>query len=115
MRAALSVALIVSMLAPAPAAALTGEEWQRLAAPARAAYVTGVIDAWVGFVLLQESFGGADRGITVFGSIVSCLRDRLIGPEQVTTAVEQHVQGQPGQQASDMPDLVFVAIARLCH
>jgi hypothetical protein len=110
--AALTAALVV---AAAPAAALTGVEWQRLPPPARAAYVTGVVDAWVGLVTVQESLGNRDAGITVFAGVVSCLRERLIGPDRIVAAVERYVADEPGLRTKDMPDIVFVALTPLCR
>lgn len=114
---ALTAALTVALAAGAadPAAALTGAEWHRLAPPARAAYVSGVVDAWVGLVTVQESLGNRDAGITVFAGVVSCLRDRLIGPDRIVAAVERYVHDEPGLRTKDMPDIVFVALAPLCR
>ena len=111
--AALAVALV--LLGAAPAGALTGSEWQRLPAPARAAYVNGVVDAWIGLVTVQESLGNRDAGITVFAGVVGCLRERLIGPERIVEAVERYVTDEPGLRSKDMPDIVFVAVGPLCR
>ena len=111
--ATLTVALVAATAMPA--AALTGAEWQRLPSPARAAYVSGVVDAWVGLVQVQESLGNRDGGITVFAGVVACLRDRLIGPDRILTAVERYVTDEPGLRTKDMPDIVFVALAPLCR
>jgi len=114
---ALAGALPLAVLAAlaSPAAALTGAEWQRLPPPARAAYVSGVVDAWVGLVLVQESLGNRDGGITVFAEVVACLRDRLIGPDRIMGAVERYVADAPGLRTKDMPDIVFVAVGPLCR
>ena len=111
--AGLTAALVT--LAADPAAALTGAEWQKLPPPARAAYVSGVVDAWVGLVTVQESLGNRDGGITVFADVVTCLRERLIGPEKILTAVERYVDDAPGLRSKDMPDIIFVAIGPLCR
>ena len=103
------------MLAGPPAEAMTGVEWQRLTPAARAAYVDGVIDAWMGLTLVQESLGNRDAGITVFADVVTCLRDRLIGREKIVAAAEKYVEDQPGLRNKDMPDIVFVAIGPLCR
>jgi hypothetical protein len=111
--AALTAALVT--LVATPAAALTGAEWQKLAPPARAAYVSGVVDAWVGLVTVQESLGNRDGGITVFADVVTCLRERLIGPDKIVAAVERYVADEPGLRSKDMPDIVFVAVGPLCR
>jgi hypothetical protein len=111
--AALTVALVTA--AAGPAAALTGAEWQRLPPPARAAYVGGVVDAWMGLVAVQESLGNRDAGITVFAGVVGCLRERLIGPDRIVAAVERYVADEPGLRTKDMPDIVFVALGPLCR
>lgn len=114
---ALAAALTVGVVAgvASPAVALTGAEWQRLPAPARAAYVSGVVDAWMGLVAVQESLGSRDGGITVFAEVVACLRDRLIGPDRILGAVERYVSDQPGLRTKDMPDIVFVVVGPLCR
>lgn len=115
MRALATALTLAFVTVAAPAAALTGAEWQRLPPPARAAYVGGVVDAWIGLVAVQESLGNPDGGITVFAAVVSCLRDRLIGPDRILAAVERYVSDQPGLRTKDMPDIVFVAIGPLCR
>jgi hypothetical protein len=112
---AVAAALAVTLVTTTAAPALTGDEWQRLPPPARAAYVSGVVDAWVGLVLVQESLGNRDGGITVFADVVTCLRDRLIGPDKIVGAVERYVAGEPGLRTKDMPDIVFVAVGPLCR
>jgi hypothetical protein len=111
--AALTAAAVLA--AAAPAGALTGSEWQRLSPAARAAYVSGVVDAWMGLVAVQESLGNRDAGITVFAGVVACLRERLLGPERIVEAVERYVADEPGLRGKDMPDIVFVAIGPLCR
>jgi hypothetical protein len=111
---ALSAALVVAALPPS-VFALTGAEWQKLPPPARAAYVTGVVDAWVGLVTVQESLGNRDGGITVFADVVTCLRDRLIGSDRILSAVERYVADEPGLRTKDMPDIVYVAVGPLCR
>jgi hypothetical protein len=115
-RRSLVVLLPVALLSVvAPADAMTGVEWQRLTPAARAAYVDGVVDAWVGLALVQESLGSKDAGITVFTGVVTCLRDRLIGRDKIVAAVEKHVQDQPGLRSTEMPEIVFVAIGPFCR
>jgi len=106
---------VVSLSLVTPAEAMTGTEWQKLTPAARAAYVDGVLDAWVGLVIVQESLGNKDAGITVFAEVVGCLRDRLIGHDKIVAAVEKYVEDQPGLRSKDMPDIVFVAIGPLCR
>ena len=106
---------IAALSLGSPAEALTGTEWQKLTPAARAAYVDGVIDAWVGLVMVQESLGNKDAGITVFAEVVTCLRDRLVGRDKLVAAVEKYVEDQPGLRSKDMPDIVFVAVGPFCR
>ena len=115
LRVAVSVSLLALLSTVAPAEAMTGAEWQKLTPAARAAYVDGVIDAWVGLVLVQESLGNKDAGITVFAEVVTCLRDRLVGHDKIVAAVEKYVEDQPGLRSKDMPDIVFVAVGPFCR
>ena len=71
--AALGLGVAIASLAVPPARAgeiLSGEDWRRLPPAARAAYVGGIIDAWSGLALTQESLGTKDPAITVFGDLV---------------------------------------------
>jgi len=103
---------VVVLLGPSAAPALTGTEWRRLAPAARAAYVTGVVDAWQGLVAVQESVGSKDA--TVFAELVSCLRDRLVSEAQIGAVVAKYVADNPGQSGKDMTDLVFAALTQDC-
>ena len=105
---------VVVLLGPSAAPALTGVEWRRLAPAARAAYVTGVVDAWQGLAAVQESVGSKDAGITVFAELVSCLRDRLVSEAQIGAVVAKYVADNPGQSGKDMTDLVFAALTQDC-
>jgi hypothetical protein len=111
----MGLALAALLAAASSADAMTGAEWQRLPPAARSAYVDGVIDAWVGLVLVQESLGSKDAGITVFAEVVTCLRDRLVGHDKILAAVEKYVEDQPGLRSKDMPDIVFVALGPFCR
>jgi hypothetical protein len=107
--------LIASLFLVTPAEAMTGTEWRKLLPAARAAYVDGVVDAWVGLVMVQESLGSKDAGVTVFTGVVICLRDRLIGHDKIVAVVEKYVEDQPGLRSRDMPDIVFVALGAFCR
>jgi hypothetical protein len=117
MRARLQTGLAIVVLASvaAPAAAITGEEWQRLALPARTAYVTAIVDAWSSFALVKESLGSPDAGITVFSELATCVRDRGITTAQVLALVEKYTESQPGLRGKDMPDIVFAALGEACR
>jgi hypothetical protein len=106
---------VAALCLGSPAEAMTGTEWQKLTPLARAAYVDGVLDAWVGLVLVQESLGNKDAGVTVFAEVVTCLRDRMVGHDKIVAAVEKYVEDQPGLRSKDMPDIVFVAIGPFCR
>jgi len=82
LRVAVSVSLLALLATVAPAEAMTGSEWQKLTPAARAGYVDGVIDAWVGLVLVQESLGNKDAGITVFAEVDHLPERSLVGHEQ---------------------------------
>ena len=106
---------VASLFLVTPAQAMTGTEWQKLTPGARAAYVDGVVDAWVGLAMVQESMGSKDAGVTVFATVVTCLRDRLIGHDRIVAAVEKYVEDQPGLRSKDMPEIVFIAIGPFCR
>lgn len=110
------VAACAGVLGPAGVAgAITGEEWRRLGSSERAAYVTAIVDAWNGLVVVQEALGSKDSGITVFAEIMTCVRDRLIPPAEVHAIVERYTESHPGLRGKDMPDIVFAALAQHCR
>jgi hypothetical protein len=116
--AALGLGVAIASLAVPPATAgeiLTGEDWRRLPQAARAAYVGGIIDAWSGLALTQESLGTKDPAITVFGDLVGCVRDRSMAASQVLSLVERYAEDNPGLRGKDMPDLVFAALTQRCR
>jgi len=116
--AALGLGVAIASLAVAPATAgeiLSGEDWRRLAPAARAAYVGGIIDAWSGLTLTQESLGTKDPAITVFGDLVGCLRERSMTATQVLSLVERYAEDNSGLRGKDMPDLVFAALTQRCR
>jgi hypothetical protein len=116
--AALVVGVVIACLAvPAVPAGeiLSGEDWRRLPPAARASYVGGIIDAWSGLALTQESLGTKDRAITVFADLVACVRDRSMAASQVLSLVETYAEDNPGLRSKDMPDLVFAALTQRCR
>ncbi|TMB48870.1 MAG: hypothetical protein E6J50_09265 [Chloroflexi bacterium] len=110
--------LAVVWLAATPATTgeiLSGENWRRLPPAARAAYVSGIIDAWSGLALTQESLGTKDQAITVFADVVGCVRDRALAASQVLDLVERYAEDNPGLRNKEMPDLVFAALTQRCR
>ncbi len=113
-----SIRVIVAcagLLFARPAHAIDGAEWRRLPAPARAAYVTGTMDAWSGLVNVQASLGKNEPAITVFSDIVACVRDRLLPYAQIVAIVERYVAENPGRSSTEMPDLIFAALSLECR
>ena len=111
----LAIGAALLLLAAPGTEAFTGAEWRRLAAGERTAYVNGVVDAWHGMMVVQESVGTRDRALTVFADVVTCLRERLIPGQQVAAAVERYVEDNPGLRGKEMSDIVFVAAGQLCR
>ncbi len=115
---ALAVGALVAVVTVAPVAAgdvVSGAEWRRLPAPERAAYVAGIVDAWSGLALAQESLGSRDQAITVYADVVGCVRDRLMPPPQILALVEKYAEDNPGLRNKDMPDIVFAALSQTCR
>jgi hypothetical protein len=98
-----------------PQGTLTGDEWRRMPPPARGAYVAGVVDAWQGLAVVQESLGSKDGAITVFTDLLSCVRDRGLTGDQVLGLVDRYAADHPGLLGKDMPDVVFAALTRACR
>jgi hypothetical protein len=104
----------VSLVVAPRAEALTGAEWLRLAPAARAAYVSGILDAWEGLVGVQESLGSKDRAITVFADVVGCIRERPLSPADVLALVDKYTDDNPGLRTKDMADIVFAVVTQAC-
>ena len=109
------VAACAGLLLASSAHAIDGAEWRRLPAAARAAYVTGTVDAWSGLVDVQASLGRNEPAITVFRDIVACVRDRLLPYAQIVAIVERYVAENPGRSSTEMPDLIFAALGQECR
>ncbi len=109
------IAVLALLGSAAAGDAMSGEEWRRLVPPARAAYVGGILDAWSGLALTQESLGSRDQAITVFSEVVACVRDRGMPQAQVFSLVELYAEHNPGLRTKDMPDLVFAALSQHCR
>lgn len=117
-RFARDLALLVLMalvLRPGTAEAITGEEWRRLPPPSRMSYVIGILDAWTGLLIVQESLGTNDRAVTAFNDVVACVRDRAVPAPRMAEIVEKYVSDNPGLTGKEMPDIVFAALSQNCR
>jgi hypothetical protein len=102
-------------LAAGAAEAMSGDEWRKLPPPSRTSYVLGIVDAWAGLLLVQESLGTNDRAVTAFNDVVACVRDRAVPAPRMTEIVEKYVNDHPGLTGKDMPDIVFAALSQDCR
>ena len=96
------------------AEAISGDEWRRLPAASRTSYVLGIVDAWTGLLVVQESLGTNDRAVTAFNDVMTCVRDRAVSTPRITEIVEKYLADHPGLALKDMPDIVFAALSQTC-
>jgi hypothetical protein len=112
------VALIVfcgllAPLWPAPAGAVTGNDWRALPAAARASYVTGVVDNLVDFGAAVRSLVPAEKRTASEKMLVSfedCIAKTPRPPSQLVAIVEKYVKDNPAQWHTRMSGLVFEAL-----
>ena len=107
------VALACALLSAGEAAAITGNDYQRLSPQERAMYVAGAFEGW----LVADTVMRARPSplfSTAFGQIVKCVSGRLSTAE-VRTIVDRFVSRNPGERKQDMGQLVFLALDEACR
>jgi hypothetical protein len=109
------LAVMAVVLRTGFAEAISGEEWRKLSPPSRITYVLGIVDAWTGLLIVQESLGTHDRAVTAFNDVVACVRDRAMAASRMTEVVEKYVSDNLGLTGKDMPDIVFAALSQNCR
>jgi hypothetical protein len=104
--------LLAPML-PSSAAAVTGNDWRALAASARTAYVSGVVDNLVDFgtavrsLVPAEKRSGSEKMLVNFED---CIAKTPRPPSQLVAIVDKYVKENPGQWHARMSGLVFEAL-----
>ena len=104
--------VLTSMLAR-PAAAVTGNDWRKLPAAAKRAYVSGVVDT-------LADFGTAVRTLVPAGKLSAsektlvdfdnCLRKTDRSSSQLVAIVDKYTNENPGERHARMSALVFEAL-----
>lgn len=114
MRKALgSVALACALLSAGEAAAITGNDYQKLSGSERAMFVAGAFEGW----LVADTVMRARPSplfSTTFGQIVRCVSGRL-STAQVRTIVDRYVSRNPSERKQDMGQLVLLALEEACR
>ena len=105
--------LIAAGLSPAPSAAVTGNDWRGMPAPARTAYVAGVVDNLLDFGSAIRSLVPAEKRTASEKMLVSfedCVTSTPRPSSQLVAIVEKYVKDNPGQWHTRMSGLVFEAL-----
>ena len=105
--------LLALPLWPAPATAMTGNEWRDLPVAARSSYVTGVVDNLVDFGAAVRSLVPAEKRTASEKMLVSfeeCIVRTPRPPSQLVAIVDKYVKDNPAQWHGRMSGLVFEAL-----
>ena len=105
--------LLALPLWPAPAVAMTGNEWRALPVAARTSYVTGVVDNLVDFGAAVRSLVPAEKRTASEKMLVSfeeCIAKTPRPPSQLVAIVDKYIKDNPGQWHTRMSGLVFEAL-----
>jgi hypothetical protein len=104
---------LLTLLLPAPAGAMTGNDWRALPAPAKTAYVSGVVDnlvdvgAAVRSLVPAEKRSGSEKLLVSFED---CIAKTPRPPKQLVAIVDRYIKENPAQWHSRMSGLVFEAL-----
>jgi len=105
--------LLALPLWPAPAVAMTGNEWRALPAAARTSYVTGVVDNLADFGAAVRSLVPAEKRTASEKMLVSfeeCIAKTPRPPSQLVAIVDKYIKDNPAQWHTRMSGLVFEAL-----
>jgi hypothetical protein len=105
--------LIAAVLSPALAVAVTGNDWRAMPAPARTAYVSGVVDNLVDFGSAIRSLVPAEKRTASEKMMVGfedCIAQTQRPPSQLVAIVEKYLKDNPAQWHTRMSGLVFEAL-----
>jgi hypothetical protein len=107
------VALACIALSAGEAAAITGNDYQRLTPPERALYVAGTLEGWIVADTVMRA-RPSPMFSTTFGQVVRCVSGRLSTAE-VRTIVDRFVSRNPSERKQDMGQLVLFALNEACR
>jgi hypothetical protein len=107
------VALACIVLSAGEAAAITGNDYQRLTPQERAMYVAGTLEGWIVADTVMRARPSAMFS-TTFGQIVRCVSGRLSTAE-VRTIVDRFVNRNPTERKQDMGQIVLLALEEACR
>ncbi|HTY76944.1 MAG TPA: Rap1a/Tai family immunity protein [Candidatus Bathyarchaeia archaeon] len=105
--------LVAALLSPAPAAAVTGNEWRAMPAAARTAYVAGVLDNLLDFGSAIRSLVPAEKRSASEKMLVGfedCMARTPRPTSQLVAIVDKYVKDNPAQWHTRMSGLVFEAL-----
>jgi hypothetical protein len=104
--------LLMSLI-PSPAAAVTGNDWRRLSAAAKTAYVSGVVDTLMDFGAAVRSLVPAEKRSASDKTLVSfegCIGKTPRFPSHLVAVVDKYVKENPAERYARMSALVFEAL-----
>ena len=104
---------IAAALSPAPAAAVTGNDWRALPPAARTSYVTGVVDNLLDFGNAIRSLVPAEKRTASEKMLVGfedCIARTQRPPSQLVAIVDKYLKDNPAQWHTRMSGLVFEAL-----
>ena len=105
--------LLALPLWPAPAAAMTGNEWRDLPVAARSSYVTGVVDNFVDVGTAIRTLVPAEKRTASEKMVVAfeeCISRTPRPPSQLVAIVDKYIKDNPANWHGRMSGLVFEAL-----
>src|SRR2546430_17620052 len=107
------VALACVVLAAGEAAAITGNDYQRLTPQERAMYVAGTLEGWIVADTLMRARPSAMFSTTL-GQIVRCVSGRL-STAGVPTPRDPVLSTNPRAREQDTGQLIHLPLGRTCR
>ena len=105
--------LLALLMWPAPAAAMTGNEWRALPVAARTSYVTGVVDNFTDVATAVKTLVPPEKRTASEKMLVSfeeCIAGTPRPQSQLVAIVDKYIKDNPGQWHTRMSGLVFEAL-----
>jgi len=95
------------------AGAVTGNDWRAMSAPARTAYVTGVVDNFVDVGTAIRTLVPAEKRTASEKMVVAfeeCISHTPRPPSQLVAIVDKYIKDNPANWHGRMSGLVFEAL-----
>lgn len=111
----LLVATLCLLAVPTSASAIPGNEYRRFPDIWRLAYVSGMLDGWVGADVAVSGLGGGNRVVdATFGHIARCITSKRMSRGQTQAIADKYIQDHPSEWHNEMSATVWSAMMEAC-